>query len=394
MAVNFTLRLKSIMKFIKHNLNTIIFFVISSVIMGCVIYFGISNPSEYVGINSDNISHERVKVIAVKSQDVSVNAEGIMQGVQELEVRFLTGRHKGKTTSINNILTLRQSVFAKEKQNLIVMLDQPTDDYYIATVYSYDRGATILVIVIAFFLLLIALGGNRGWRSAFGLVFTFVMLIFFLIPMVTMGYSPVAVSVITMIPIVVVSLISLTGFTKKTRVAILSTGIGVILAGVIFAIMGALLHITGYNVQEIETLVIIAHRTDIQIRDLLFAGVLISCLGAVMDIAVSVASSVCEIHELNPDAGQKTLFRAGYRIGRDITGTMANTLILAFAGSFFITLFLFWIYNLRFIQLINMDQIAIEIMVALAGTSALVLTAPLTAFIASRTYINKKLKCK
>jgi uncharacterized membrane protein len=195
-----------------------------------------------------------------------------------------------------------------------------------------------------------------------------------------------------MIPVIIVSLISLNGFTKKAKVSIYATAIGVILSGIMFIILSGLLHITGYNVDAIETLVVIAQHTDIQIRHLLFVGVLISCLGAVMDVSVSVASSVAEIHELNPNADQKTLFLSGYRIGRDITGTMANTLILAFTGGFFITLFLFWIYNVEFIQLISMDLIAIEIGVAIAGTTALVFAAPLTALIASYAYTQNTTK--
>ena len=374
------------MKKQKDKVFIIVFFAFSCFIMLLAVMFGVSNPSKYVGINRDSISYERARVTAVKSQEITVNHEGIKHGVQELEIEFLSGAHKGTTSHVENRLTARHSIFVKEGQKIVVCVDQPDETYFIATVFNYDRTASIAAIVVVFLILLIGLGGSKGWRSAFGLLFTFVLLIFFLIPMIAMGYSPVAVSVATIIPIVSVSLISLCGFSRKTAVAVIASGSGVVLSGILFLLMGNLLRITGYNTEEVETLVVVARGTGLRIRDLLFGGVLISCLGAVMDIAVSVASSVAEIHSINPSISRKRLFLSGYRIARDITGTMANTLILAFTGGFLITLLLFWIYNMQFLQLINLDVIAIEIAVALSGTIALVLTAPLTAFIAASFY--------
>jgi len=215
-------------------------------------------------------------------------------------------------------------------------------------------------------------------------VFAFVMIIFLLLPLITTGAPPVLLSIGVMICIMTVSLIALMGFSKKTYAAILGTSAGLVLCCIIFSLLSYILKINGYNVDEIDTLIVIAYNTNIPIKDLLFVGVLIASLGAIMDVAVSVSSSVSELNDLNPGSSFNVLFKSGLTIGRDITGSTANTLILAFAGTFFTTLFLYRMFGIQFNQLINMDSIAIEIAQALSASFVLIFTAPITAFFSAR----------
>ena len=113
-------------------------------------------------------------------------------------------------------------------------------------------------------------------------------------------------------------------------------------------------------------------------------GVLISALGAVMDVALGIASSVWELREQNPALSAKELFGSGMHIGRDAMGTMANTLILAFAGSSLNMLLLVQTYDIPFIQLINTDYICIEVIQSIAGAMGILLTVPIVAFISGR----------
>ena len=123
---------------------------------------------------------------------------------------------------------------------------------------------------------------------------------------------------------------------------------------------------------------------------LLFSGLLISALGATMDVAMSISSACWELRELNPDLPRKALFRSGMNIGQDAMGTMANTLILAFAGSSLNTLLLFQIFDYPMIQIFNADSIAIEIIRGVAGTIGIILTVPLVALLSAEIMGPKK----
>ena len=115
----------------------------------------------------------------------------------------------------------------------------------------------------------------------------------------------------------------------------------------------------------------------------MYAGILISSLGAVMDVSVSIVAAITEIHEKAPDLKAKELFMSGMHVGHDMMGTMSNTLILAFTGGSINTLIWFYAYDLSYGQIINMYQIGIEVMQGLSGTSAIILTVPIVALISS-----------
>lgn len=221
--------------------------------------------------------------------------------------------------------------------------------------------------------------GMKGLYAALSLAFSFILLLFVTIPLISVGVSPIPSTLLVLLPILGVSCLLLLGFNQKAAVAFLAS-----LSALLFWLISGALHISGYNLNDIETLVVVAQKSPIHIRDLLFSSVLISSLGGILDIAVSVVSSMAEVCGANPSIRRHELFRSGLRVGRDITCSTANTLILAFVGEFFVTLFLYHIYGVAFEQLVNLDSVAIEFGTAMSGTMALTMAAPLTVFLASR----------
>ena len=163
----------------------------------------------------------------------------------------------------------------------------------------------------------------------------------------------------------------------------------VIISGVIFYLISNLLNISGFNLDEAESLILIAQNTGLKIRDILFSGILISSLGAVMDVAMSIASSIYEINELNRDLDMKTIFNSGINIGRDMIGTMSNTLILAFAGTSLSTMLALYSYNTQFNQLMSSDFIAIEFAQSISGSIGIILAVPITSVISAYVYKKK-----
>ena len=169
------------------------------------------------------------------------------------------------------------------------------------------------------------------------------------------------------------------------------------LAGVVTAALFAKAYsvctgISGWNVSDIESLLTLWETNGIQVGQLLFSGLLISSLGATMDVAMSVASAMQEIRTADPDITRSGLWKAGFRLGRDMMGTDSNTLILAFAGGSLSTLLLDYSYDLPWRQIINSNNIGISLMEGLAGSFGVVMAVPFTVTLAAFVYGRSRRK--
>lgn len=307
-------------------------------------------------------------------------SEGRRLGSQLLEIEILGGEHRGEKLVSPNYLSAYYNIDARVGTRMIARLAE--DDggaLYVASFVNYDRGPVLGGFVLLFALTLIAVGGKQGLKALAGLAFTMLALWFILIPLLMRGVDPILTTVAIVCVTAGASLAVLTGFTRKTLCALLGCIGGVTAAGVLAALVGLLTPLNGFNMAEAEELVLRAADHGLTISGLLVCGVLISSLGAVMDVAMSIASSANELKSLNPELEARTLFRSGMNIGRDAMGTMANTLILAFTGSSLNTVILFRAYDYPLLQLINSDMIAIEVVRGIAGSIGIVLTVPLVA---------------
>lgn len=251
------------------------------------------------------------------------------------------------------------------------------------SVYNYDRGGMLYLIILLFIAVLWLIGGKKGINSAIGLVFTFICIIFLFLPMIYRGVSPILSAVIIGVLTTFVVMYLIDGFTVKSLCSMAGTVAGVVIAAGFAFMFSAMTHISGYNVSDAEELNYIGQMTNIDVGELMFAGILISALGAVMDVAMSVASTINEIHDKNPQLGTKALFKSGINVGRDMMGTMSNTLILAFTGGSINTLVYIYSYNYSYYQVLNMYSIGIEIIQGISASLGVVLTVPFVAFITS-----------
>lgn len=306
--------------------------------------------------------------------------EGLRLGSQLLEVEVLQGEHKGERLVSPNYLSAYYNIDAKVGARIIVRLAEDDNGLlYVASFVNYDRGPVLVGFVVFFAIVLIAVGGKQGLKALFGLVFTLTALWFVLIPLLMRGADPILTTIGLTALTAGVSLAALTGYTRKTLCALIGCVGGVAVAGGLAALVGHLTPLSGFNMPEAEELVLRASDHGLTIRGLLVCGVLIASLGAVMDVAMSIASSCNELRELNPELTMRALFRSGMNIGRDAMGTMANTLILAFVGSSLNALILFRAYDYPSLQILNSDMMAIEIVQGIAGSIGIVLTVPMVA---------------
>ena len=326
------------------------------------------------------------RVIAVLEDNASPDTwtEGRRIGRQTLELELLEGEYKGARLTADNFINAYFNVDVKAGGRVIVRLDVDENDApYVLSIVNYDRGLILGGFVLFFALLLVAIGGKKGLKALLGLAFTLVCIWSLLIPLVLRGFPPIPATVLIVILTTAVSLLLLTGLSRKTLCATLGCVGGVAAAGLLAALVGVLTPINGFNMSEAEELILRAGDGGLTISGLLVCGILISSLGAVLDVAMSIASASHELHTLNPELSAGQLFRSGMNIGRDAMGTMANTLILAFAGSSMNMLLLFQIYDYPTLQIINSDMMAIEIIQGVAGSTGIILTVPLVAFLSA-----------
>ena len=317
--------------------------------------------------------------------------EGRRIGQQELEIEVLTGPWKGAVLETPNYLTIYTNVDARVGTRIIVRLDADEQGQpYVLSIPNYNRVPMLLGLMAVFAGLLVLIGRRKGVMALIGLVYTLACLWFILVPMILRGADPVLVTVVIVALTTAASLLLLTGLSRKTLCATLGCVGGVAAAGLFAAAAGTISPINGFNLPEAEELVLRAADQGLQISGLFVSGILVASLGAVMDVAMSIASACWELRQVDPKLPRTALFRSGMHIGRDAMGTMANTLILAFAGSSLNTLLLCQVYDYPLIQIFNADAIAVEMIRGVAGSIGILLTVPLVALLSARLMSPRK----
>ena len=329
------------------------------------------------------IKYEKAKVIEVISEELAPDPEvpSIKIGKQQLKLEISTGEYKRKRLIAKNFVGRIDNKPAKEGTKLII---SSFDNFVTTTVVNYSRETTIYVLVLIFLFILIVFGKMKGLKSIFSLAFTLICVIYLFTPMIIRGVDPIIASIIIVILSTSVILLSLNGFCKKTIIAGASCIVCTLFAGLIAYIFGEITHISTLNATEAQDLLFIAAKTPLKIKNLFFAGILIASLGAIMDTTMSITSSVSEMKQLNPELKESQLLTSGMNVGKDIMGTESNTLILAFTGSSLNILIILFMYNIPYIQLINLDLLVLEIIQGLSASIAVILSIPITAYLASK----------
>ena len=319
----------------------------------------------------------------VLEEDLSPDpvVQGRFRGTQKLRVKILEGTYQNKEFEVYNMLSSLHSNLAYKGLKAVFTLRESGGQTAV-WLYNLKRDTHVFVLAALFFVALVMLGRGQGLKSALGLVFTCVLIVTVLIPALFAGFPPVPVSIVLVSLMTVVSFILISGFTRKTFAAIAGTVSGITIAGIISAIVSYFAQLSGVNMEGGEQLLNLAPDYNLQLDGLLFTSILIASLGAVMDVSMSIASSMQEILTANPRLTKRELFKSGLTVGKDITGTMSNTLILAFAGSSLPLVMMIWGYGMSFKQFINIPRIVIEIMHGISGSIGIIAAVPCTALVA------------
>lgn len=294
----------------------------------------------------------RAEVLRVEDKPAPELESSVPMETKEklITVKLLTSEYKGQ------VITLPYAVMDQPGYDIeinpgdeLIVSINPDDDSLNAYITDYARDKKLLYLTIAFVAFLVVFGGLKGIKSVISLAITGAAVFFVLLPLMLEGYNPIMLTILVSAAVTAITLFMIAGISIKSLAAIIGTTGGVLVAGILALLVGHAAQLTGFSSEEMYMLLYIPQQIDFDYKGLLFAGMIIGALGAVMDVGMSVASAIEEVKKVNPNLGPAALTRAGMNVGRDIMGTMANTLILAYTGGAIPLILVFMAYRLDII---------------------------------------------
>jgi len=336
-------------------------------------------------------SFEKAKIISIeeKSQTFESEEGERVESYREIGIKMLSGTFEGEEAFFKD--SQSTNPFGMEfdiGQKLLMFVEDTGDGNWQVAVDSHYRTPVMIWLVLIFFILLILLAGwRKGLKTILSLVLAVLLIFKVLVPLVAGGHSALFITFIIVVVVSTVTLVLVGGRNKKTLAAILGTICGVLVAFITAYIFSNLANLIGLSTEEERLLA--ATIPEINPKNLCLAGIVIGALGAAMDVGISVASSIKEVKDANSSFSFGKLFSSGMNVGRDIIGTMSNTLIFAYVGVALPTILLFNNLNESWLKFINFNFIADEIVRSVGGSIGLIAVIPLTALFASYFYRSK-----
>lgn len=346
-----------------------------------------AEPEEYAEYDTGTVLE-----ILSDSTEADDAADGAYRGDQLMLVEITSGRYEGETMQVYNYVGPLYGAPLKVGDSAVLIVSTYADGSHTATVYEFNRLHALAAIIALFVIATVLVGGKTGAKSLISLVITLICIFLILLPMLMKGFPTLLTVFLICAYVAVVSFTILGGVSRKTLCASLATICGIAVALLFGLAAQALARIDGLRLADVEPLLQLRQTgTPIGLRYLLVGGIVISALGAVMDVAMSIASAISEIHSVNPALSTKELFRSGMNIGRDMVGTMTNTLILAFLGSSFVIVIYLYSIGLQPYQLLSSSYFAIEVISGISSSIGVIISVPLTALISAYVMGGKKL---
>ena len=360
----------------KIMLRRLLRLVLPLVLVGIILISGAQVKKVVLGPDMDSF-YVRARITDVL---VDYSTEEFM-GHQRVTAVVTQGAHKGESCTLDNANTYQMGAYGGEGTRIVALVRVNDEGALVGSVYNHDRTPMVYLLLGLFAVVTVLVGGKKGFATLYALAFTFLCVICMYIPLLYVGCNGILAAILTSVTILTASIYILNGWSVKTLCAIIGTTLGVAVSGLLAMAVGRGFHLSGFNMDEVESMVYIANSSRMKIGDILYAGVLISSLGAVMDVSVSIVAAMDEVRQHSQGISRKELFASGMRVGKDMIGTMSNTLILAYTGSATGIMMNAYANGMPYLRLMSYNSVIIEILCGLCGTIGVILTVPLQALI-------------
>lgn len=371
--------------------------VVSFIII--ILGFKIVSGDEVFFKESSNIPLEKAIVTKVLREEHNSYEISSGDNVEEksiiFEAKLLSGSEKksivlGKQT-FSNLFEVKPSE-VKVGDKVILVPDESSENGVVFVFTDYTRSDLLMKVTLIFCIAIIIFGKQQGFRTIISLILTCLYIFIVFIPSIINGYNIYITSVIASIFIIVMTLTIIYGIDRKSVVAAIGCFLGTFISGLLVVISDELFKLTGLINEESLYLLQLNTKVPIDLNAIIFASVTIGAIGAIMDVSVSIASSLFEVYENSNEITYKDLFNSGIIIGRDMIGTMTNTLILAYIGSSLSITLLMISYSSSLFDLFNKEFIVVELLQSIIGSFGILCTIPVTTYIAAKIYTKSRNK--
>ena len=279
----------------------------------------------------------------------------------------------------NNLTVINYREY-KVGDRLRIYTDFNQEDERFFVIEGLVKRQALLFLLILFVLAVLVVTGRLGFLALVGLLISFVVISRVLIPMVLAGRPPLLSALISSLLIIPASFYLTQGFKNKTHSAVLATIISLLMTMLLAFYFVNLTNLTGFASEE-AAFVSNLSQGQIDLLSLLFAGIMIGALGVLDDVTIGQASVVEQLRLANSKLDSWALFFQSMKVGLDHVSSMINTLILVYAGSAMPLLILFFDGRHSFIDVIELEIVAEEIVKTLLISLGLMLAVPLTTFL-------------
>lgn len=351
----------------------------------------VAQTDEAVSGNSrPNIEQLDVRVERV-IEEKNIEVMGRTQLYQKLDVRITRGQQKGQQLTIENgdlpIINL-QRYYPGDRIKIAKSTnsDDGTVFYYVT---DYSRRHALMQLFIVFIAVVIAVARWRGIVSLLGMAVSLGIIVWILLPQILSGKDPVMVTVLCTTLIIPITYTLSHGLNRKTIAAMIGTVIAMVCTGILTNLFISMAKLYGFASEEAGFLQVYLDGT-LDIRGLLYAGILIGALGVMDDITVSQAAIVEQLRQAAPKTPALSLYRRAMSVGHDHIASLVNTLVLVYTGASLPLLLLFVHTGQPFADVFDLEIIAEEVVRTLVGSIGLIIAVPITTAIACWIVVSKK----
>ncbi len=317
----------------------------------------------------------------------------IRSGEQKCSIKLLGGRFKGQIVDGINLLngSLEQDKLFEQGDKALVVISYQEDKIISVNMIDQYRIGKELILVGIFALLLILFAGKTGIRSLISFAVTVLMIWKVMVPGYLSGYNPVIFGFLIVLVLIIITIIMVYGFDRQAMSAITGSLLGTITTVILGIIFTDLYKVHGAIMPFSESLLYSGY-VNLNLTRIFTAGIFIGSVGAVMDLAVDITSSVNEVVEKKPDIEWKEATLSGIRVGRAALGTQTTTLLLAYSGGYIALLMVFMAQGTPIYNILNYKFVAAEILETMIGSIGLVTVAPFTALTSGVLLTHRKKK--
>lgn len=386
----------------KHNIVNItrnyknnIIFILTIIVSLLFIFGGYNFFSDYKKNIYEDLEVFQAKVLSIDNIEETESYLSNINKRISFTAEITKGKEKGKTYSIDQNLN---SFFAKQDKEiiqgdkiLIAYTDYTESNDFEWIFIGYNRIDALLILCGLFLVLVIIIGGRKGVNTIISLTLTCMVIFLVYIPSIISGVNVYISTTIVGTAIIFMSLILINGINKKTISAIAGNIGGVLVAAILAMHMNNILRLSGFVDEHFVHLSSVNPENPLNLVAIIWGGMVLGSLGAIMDVAMTIASSMNELAEHMHEKSFTKMLRCGLNIGRDAIGTMTNTLILAYIGSSLALVILLIVNTKNTLYLFSLEMIAVQVVQSVVGIIGILLAVPLTAVFSAFIY-NRKIK--